>query len=95
MNLADRINLHFKIGPFMGIQFDEEEQIIVDATANAETFDDAQDAAEMLYNYCKQELAEQEAQQKKEEEEFEAMMKMEGNNSEGDDMNEDVFESFY
>ena len=94
MNLADRINLHFKIGPFMGIQFDEEEQIIVDATANAETFDDAQDAAEMLYNYCKQELAEQEAQQKKEEEEFEAMMKMEGNNSEGDDMNEDVFESY-
>ena len=94
MNLADRINLHFKIGPFMGIQFDEEEQIIVDATANAETFDDAQDAAEMLYNYCKQELAEQEAQQKKEEEEFEAMMKMEGNNSDGDDMNEDVFESY-
>ena len=94
MNLADRINLHFKIGPFMGIQFDEEEQIIVDATANAETFEDAEDAAEMLYNYCKQELAEQEAQQKKEEEEFEAMMKMEGNNSEGDDMNEDVFESY-
>ena len=94
MNLADRINLHFKIGPFMGIQFNEEEQIIVDATANAETFEDAEDAAEMLYNYCKQELAEQEAQQKKEEEEFEAMMKMEGNNSDGDDMNEDVFESY-
>ena len=94
MNLADRINLHFKIGPFMGIQFNEEEQIIVDATANAETFEDAEDAAEMLYNYCKQELAEQEEQQKKEEEEFEAMMKMEGNNSDGDDMNEDVFESY-
>ena len=94
MNLADRMNLHFKIGPFMGIKFNEEEQKIVDATSNAETFEDAEDAAEMLYNYCKQELAEQEAQQKKEEEEFEAMMKMEGNNSEGDDMNEDVFESY-
>ena len=94
MNLADRINLHFKIGPFMGIQFNEEEQKIVDATFNAETFEDAEDAAEMLYNYCKQELAEQEAKQKEEEEEFEAMMKMQGNNSDGDDMNEDVFESY-
>ena len=94
MNLADRMNLHFKIGPFMGIQFNEEEQKIVDATFNAETFEDAEDAAEMLYNYCKQELAEQEAKQKEEEEEFEAMMKMQGNNSDGDDMNEDVFESY-
>ena len=94
MNLADRMNLHFKIGPFMGIQFNEEEQKIVDATSNAETFEDAEDAAEMLYHYCKQELAEQEAKQKEEEEEFEAMMKMEGNNSDGDDMNEDVFESY-
>ena len=94
MNLADRINLHFKIGPFMGIQFDDEEQKIVDATSNAETFEDAEDAAEMLYHYCKQELAEQEAQQKKEEEEFEAMMKMEGDTGEGDDMNDDVFESY-
>ena len=94
MNLADRMNLHFKIGPFMGIQFNEEEQKIVDATSNAETFEDAEDAAEMLYNYCKQELAEQEAKQKEEEEEFEAMMKMQGNNSDGDDMNEDVFESY-
>ena len=94
MNLADRMNLHFKIGPFMGIQFNEEEQKIVDATSNAETFEDAEDAAEMLYNYCKQELAEQEAKQKEEEEEFEEMMKMEGNTSQGDDMNEDVFESY-
>ena len=94
MNLADRINLHFKIGPFMGIQFNGEEQKIVDATADAETFEDAEDAAEMLYHYCKQELEEQEAKQKEEEEKFEAMMKMEGNNSDGDDMNEDVFESY-
>tara|TARA_B100000902_G_scaffold279721_1_gene265548 strand:- start:441 stop:2663 length:2223 start_codon:yes stop_codon:yes gene_type:complete len=94
MNLADRINLHFKIGPFMGIKFNEEEQEIVDATANAETFDDAEDAAEMLYNYCKKELAEQEAQEKKEEEEFEAMMKMQGEGIGEDDLNDDVFESY-
>ena len=49
MNLADRMNLHFKIGPFMGIKFNEEEQKIVDATSNSETFEDAEDAAEMLY----------------------------------------------
>ena len=94
MNLADRINLHFKIGPFMGIKFNEEEQKIVDATASAETFEDAEDAAEMLYNYCKEELEEQKAQQKKEEEEFDAMMKMQGEGMGEDDLNSDVFESY-
>ena len=94
MNLADRINLHFKIGPFMGIKFNEEEQKIVDATASAETFEDAEDAAEMLYNYCKEELEEQKAQQKKEEEEFDAMMKMQGEGMGEDDLNADVFESY-
>jgi len=57
MNLADRANLLFKIGNFIDIRIDEgEETEIIKAIADAETFMDAQIAAEMLYNYCKKEL---------------------------------------
>ena len=94
MNIADRINIHFKIGPFMGIKFNEEEQKIVDLTADAETFEDAEYAAEMMYNYCKAEFEKQKEEEAKEEEEFEEFMKMAGNNGDGDDLNEDVFESY-
>lgn len=54
MNLADRANLYFKVGNFIDIQFDSEEQEIIDMIGGAETFDDALDAAEALYKYCKQ-----------------------------------------
>lgn len=53
-NLADRANLHFKIGNFMPIEFTLEEQDIIDMIGSAETFDEALDAAEALYKYCKQ-----------------------------------------
>ena len=54
MNLADRINLWFKIGNFVNILIkDGEEKDILNTVANAETFDDAQEAARILYKYCK------------------------------------------
>ena len=53
MNLADRINLHFKIGAFLGIKFTPEEQEVVDVVSKAETFDDALAAAEVMYTFCK------------------------------------------
>ena len=55
MNLADRINLHFKIGAFLGIKFTPEEQEVVDVVSKAETFDDALAAAEVMYTFCKAE----------------------------------------
>ena len=54
-NLADKINLHFKIGAFLGIKFTPQEQEIVDVVENSETFEDAIAAAEALHSYCKQE----------------------------------------
>ena len=51
-NLADKVNLHFKIGPFLGIKFTPQEQEIVNVVENTETFEDALAAAEALYNYC-------------------------------------------
>ena len=56
MNLADRINLHFKIGNFVEIPFKSlEENILVKKVADCETFDDVLNIAEELYNFCKEE----------------------------------------
>jgi len=54
MNLADRANLHFKIGNFVDISFTPEEDVIIDMIDKAESFDDALNAAQALYEYCKQ-----------------------------------------
>ncbi len=56
MSLADRINLHFKIGNFVSIPFSAGEQHIVEMVAACETFDEVLDAAEALYTFCKQEM---------------------------------------
>jgi hypothetical protein len=52
-NLADRVNLYFKVGNFISLDFTVEEQDIINQIADAETFADALDAAEVLYKYCK------------------------------------------
>ena len=52
-NLADRINLHSKIGDITGLEFTEEEMEIYDLCNKAVTFDDAVEAARALYEYCK------------------------------------------
>ena len=53
MNLADRVNLHFKIGNFVDIEFNSEEKEILKEIWDCETFEDVLSAAETLYNYCK------------------------------------------
>jgi hypothetical protein len=54
LNLADRVNLHFKIGNFTNIPFNQEELEIVKLVGNTETFDDALEVSEILYKYCTQ-----------------------------------------
>ena len=58
-NLADRANLYFKVGNFISLDFTVEEQNIINQIGDAETFDEALDAAEVLYNYCKQKQQEE------------------------------------
>jgi len=53
-NLADKANLYFKVGNFLKIDFNEKEQEIIDIISSAETFEQVLDAAEILYEYCKQ-----------------------------------------
>ena len=49
MQIADRVNLHFKVGNFIKIPFTTEEQVVVDQIASAKTFQDALESAEALY----------------------------------------------
>jgi hypothetical protein len=58
-NLADRANLYFKVGNFISLDFTLEEQNIINQIADAETFAEALDAAEVLYKYCKQKQQEE------------------------------------
>lgn len=53
MNLADRANLYFKIGKYLDIIFTHEESKIIEQIGDAETFDEAVEAAIKLYQYCK------------------------------------------
>ena len=63
LNLIDRINLHFKIGNFRNIPFSSEEQVFVDETGNAETFQEACDVALKIFKYMKETLEEQQTQE--------------------------------
>ena len=81
LNLADRANLHFKIGAFTNISFSTPEKEIIDLIANAETFTETLSAAEALYNFCKQEL---EKKQKEETESNSGMDLQGGGNSSSD-----------
>jgi len=58
-NLADRVNLYFKIGNFITLDFNPEEQQIINLIAASETFADVLIAAEELYKYCKKEKEQQ------------------------------------
>ena len=55
-NLADKVNLYFKIGNFLNVTFTEDERVIVKQIEEAETFIEALEAAEALYKYCKQNM---------------------------------------
>ena len=54
MNLADRINLYFKIGNFVDISFRSfEESALVKKVSDAETFRDVLEVSKEIYEYCK------------------------------------------
>jgi len=61
MNLGDRVNLYFKVGNFIDLEFNEPEREIVNEIANIETFEDTIVAAKKLYEYCKQEQEKEES----------------------------------
>ena len=66
MNIADRVNLYFKVGNFIDVQFSDAEKPILKQINAARTFDEAIAAAEALYALHQVQKEEQE-QQKSEE----------------------------
>ena len=56
--LIDRINLHFKVGTYLNIQFDETEQSFVDRCAATETWEDVEALARELYGKAAEDLKE-------------------------------------
>ena len=48
LSFADRINLHFKIGLFIDIDFTDQEQEIVDKVNSCETFDEVLEASKLV-----------------------------------------------
>ena len=63
MNLADRINLHFKIGAFVKIPFSAEEAIFIERAKFIESFEQTIELAEDLYKFCKDWVDKQKEQQ--------------------------------
>ena len=63
MGLADRVNLHFKIGNFIDVPFHNEEEVdIVKQIGDAETFEEALIAAQRMYDYCNQKKEEKQSE---------------------------------
>ena len=89
MLLVDRINLHYKIGPFFPIQFNEVESGFLKKVDACETFDDVIAVSKELYSYCKDEL-----EQKRQEAMEEFKQKLEAGEFDEDDEYDDSYDSF-
>ena len=76
-NLADRINLYYKVGNFVDIPFfNNEETFLMNRTGLTETFDDVLEVAKLIFEYCKAEAEKQrqEAEQMKQDTESEGSL---------------------
>ena len=68
LNLADRVNLYYKVGSFLDVPFTDAEIKILEMIGKCETFKEAKEAARILYEYCKEEVNQEQQTQKNEEE---------------------------
>ena len=65
-NLADRINLYYKVGNFTDIPFfSNEETFLMNRTGLTETFDDVLEVAKLIFEYCKMQKEKQRAEEAK------------------------------
>ena len=85
MGFGDRLNLHFKIGNFIDIDFNDYEKTLVSMVNSAETFEEVLEYSKVIWEYAKEELEEK----KKEQEEIEMKVEME----DGDGDNEQEYQT--
>jgi len=84
MKLIDKINLYFKVGAYLCIEFNDIENEFVTQASKTETFEDVLDLANRIYLYSK---AQQERKQKELQEQ---KQQQEGNGQSGDDADLDT-----
>ncbi len=91
-SLIDKINLYFKIGTFLDLDFDDVENDIITDITKAETFEEVLQLSKKLFEIEKQRREEQKQQQQQQEEEYKApdLKESGGGNSESDDGEEEV-----
>ena len=53
MNFLNRINLHFKIGAFQNIPFEEDEQVFVDEIGETKTWNEIVDITDRIFDFLK------------------------------------------
>ena len=58
-NLADRMNVQYKIGNFIDVPFSEDEKVFLDEADKLETFEDVVALAKKIYAYCVEQLKKQ------------------------------------
>ena len=91
-NIADRVNLHYKVGAWVDVPFSVSEKSIVGVIGDVETFDETLSAAEALYNLCKKETEKKQKEEEINKEDFFLDNKdsgMDNTNSDVDDSNSD------
>ena len=60
LNLADRLNIYFKVGNFIDVPFIDTDREFIELANGLETFADAIELAKLLYQYCKEQIEKQE-----------------------------------
>jgi len=53
MKFIDRINVYFKVGPLSAIQFNKEEQVLVDLVAKTKTYSDVVEVSQLIKEFVK------------------------------------------
>ena len=83
MKFIDKINLYFKLGSFLCLEFNDIENQFITEISQAETFDDVLEISNRVYQYSKQ-------QQEKKQKEQELAQTSEDKNNENDDADLDT-----
>ena len=92
-NLADRINLYYKVGNFTDIPFfSNEETFLMNRTGLTETFDDVLEVAKLIFEYCKTQAEKQKAEEANMQADEESEGSLENNSMSGESNEEPSME---
>ena len=92
MKFIDKINLYFKLGAFLCLEFNDIENQFITEISQSETFDDVLEISNRVYQYSKQQ---QEARQKQQQEQELAQTSEDNNNEDNDDLQNQSYERDY